>query len=128
MRGRVREVRVRTETGKVLRILTDDPDAPAERVAGLYKRRWAVELFFRWVKQTPRIRRFLGAGENAVRVQVAAALIARLLLRFAQARQSAIGAPLLFARLVRATSMHPRALDALLRPDPPPDHGRAAPA
>lgn len=128
MRGRVREVRVRTETGKVLRVVTNDLDAPAAEIAGLYRRRWAVELFFRWIKQTLRIRRFLGASENAVRVQVAAALIAHLSLRLAQARQSAVDGPLLFARLVRATLMHPRALDALLRPDPPPDHGRPAPA
>lgn len=128
MHGRVREVRVRTETGEVLRVVTNDLDAPAAEIAGLYRRRWAVELFFRWVKQTPRIRRFLGTSENAVRVQGAAALIAHLPLRLAQARQSAVVGPLLFARLVRATLMHPRALDALLRPDPNPGHGRPAPS
>lgn len=128
MGERVREVRVRTETGKVSRVVTNDLDAPAAEVAGLYKRRWAVELFFRWVKQTLKITRFVGTSENAVRVQVAAALIAHLLLRLAQARRSAIAAPLLFARLVRATLMHPRTLDALLRPDPNPGHGRPAPA
>ena len=76
----MREVRVRIGTGKILRILTNDLDAPAQEIADLYKRRWAIELFFRWVKQTLKIRSFLGVSENAVRIQIAVALIAFLLL------------------------------------------------
>jgi IS4 transposase len=45
----VREVRVVTDTGKVLRILSNDLDAPGQEIADLYRRRWAIELFFRWV-------------------------------------------------------------------------------
>ncbi|MGO8658986.1 transposase, partial [Rhizobium ruizarguesonis] len=56
----VREVTVRTDTGKVLRILSNDLEAPAQEIADLYKRRWAIELFFRWVKQTLKIRHFPG--------------------------------------------------------------------
>src|SRR3546814_11392434 len=63
----VREVRVRIETGKVLRILTNDLNATAQEIADLYKRRWAIELFFHWVKQNLKIRKFLGTSENAVR-------------------------------------------------------------
>ena len=110
----VREVRVRIATGKVLRILTNDLDAPAREIADLYKRRWAIELFFRWVKQTLRIRHFLGLSENAVRIQVAVALIAFLLLRMAQATQTAVKSPLAFARLVRANLMHRRRIDRLI--------------
>jgi IS4 transposase len=84
MQDAVREVRVRIETGKVLRILSNDLDATAQEIADLYKRRWAIELFFRWVKQTLKITRFLGTSENAVRIQIAVALIAFLLLRLAQ--------------------------------------------
>ena len=51
----VREIRVRISTGKVLRILSNDLEAPAREIADLYKRRWAIELFFRWVKQTLKI-------------------------------------------------------------------------
>jgi len=115
----VREVRVKTETGKVLRILCNDLDAPAQEIADLYKRRWAIELFFRWVKQTLKIRHFLGASENAVRIQIAVALIAFLLLRLAQAAQKAVESPLAFARLVRANLMHRRRIDHL-RCIPPP--------
>jgi len=115
----VREVRVTTDTGKVLRILTNDLDAPAEEIAELYKRRWAIELFFRWVKQTLKITRFIGVSENAVRIQIAVALIAFLLLRLAQATQSAIRSALAFARLVRINLMHRRHLHHLLGPPQP---------
>lgn len=116
----VREVRVKTETGKVLRILCNDLDASAHEIADLYKRRWAIELFFRWVKQTLKITRFLGTSENAIRTQIAVALIAFLLLRLAQATQRTIESPLAFARLVRANLMHRRPLDRLLHPHPLP--------
>ena len=110
----VREVRVATETGRVLRILCNDLDASAQEIADLYKRRWAIELFFRWVKQTLKITKFLGTSENAVRIQIAVALIAFLLLRLAQATQKAVSSPLAFARLVRINLMHRRPVARLL--------------
>ena len=112
-------MRVRIETGKVLRILSNDLDASAQDIADLYKRRWAIELFFRWVKQTLKIRHFLGTSENAVRIQIAVALIAFLLLRMAQAAQKLVESPLAFARLVRANLMHRRHLHHLLDPPEP---------
>ena len=118
MQDAVREVRVMTETGKVLRILSNDLDAPAEELANLYRRRWAIELFFRWVKQTLKITRFVGTSENAVRIQIAVALIAFLLLRLAQAAQKAVQSPIVFARLVRASLMHRRSINNLLAPPP----------
>ena len=116
----VREVTVETDTGKVLRILSNDLDAPAADIAALYKRRWAIELFFRWVKQTLRIRHFVGTSENAVRIQIAVALIAYLLLSLAHAAQKIIKEPLAFARLVRANIMHRKRIDRLIDHDPTP--------
>jgi hypothetical protein len=124
MASAVREVTIVTETGKVLRILTNDLDADAEDIADLYRRRWAIELFFRWVKQTLRITRFIGTSENAVRIQIAIALIAFLLLRLAQATQKAITSPLVFSRLVRAHLMQPRSIHNLLGPPPIPQDDR----
>lgn len=118
----VREVSIVTETGKVLRILCNDLDASAREIADLYKRRWAIELFFRWVKQTLKIRRFIGVSENAVRIQIAVALIAFLLLRLAQAAQITIQSPLAFARLVRVNLMHRKRIDRLLGPEPAPQN------
>jgi IS4 transposase len=60
----VREIRVLTDTGKVLRVITNDLDAPAKEIANLYKQRWQIELFFRWVKQTLRIKRFIGVSKK----------------------------------------------------------------
>ena len=112
-------VRVMTETGKVLRLLSNDLDASAQEIADLYKRRWAIELFFRWVKQTLKITKFIGTSENAVRIQIAVALIAFLILRLAQATQHAVQSPTAFARLVRANLMHRRRIDQLLKPPKP---------
>jgi IS4 transposase len=110
----IREITLTISTGKTIRILTNDLKASAQEIAELYKRRWAIELFFRWVKQTLKIRHFLGNGQNAVRIQLAVALIAFLLLRLAQADQTAIASPLAFARLVRANLMHRRRIDRLI--------------
>ena len=115
----LREVHVRLDTGKILRILSNDLDAPAGDIADLYKRRWDIELFFRWVKQTLRIRRFLGTSLNAIRTQIAAALIAYLLLRMAHAAQRSVASILTFARLVRANLMHARTIHQLAAPPPP---------
>ena len=112
----MREIRVIIESGKMLRIVTNDLDAPAQEIADLYKQRWQIELFFRWVKQTLRIKRFIGVSENAVRIQIAVALIAFLLLRIAKATQKAVHSPLEFARLMRANLMHRRPIDRLLEP------------
>jgi IS4 transposase len=119
MGNAMREVCVRTDTGKRLRILSNDLDAPAREIAELYKRRWAIELFFRWIKQTLKITRFVGTSLNAVRIQIAVALIVFLLLRLAHAAQKAVPSPLAFARLVRANLMHRTPVDGLLRPQPP---------
>jgi hypothetical protein len=120
MSDAVREVRVKTETGKLLRLLSNDLDATAQEIADLYKRRWAIELFFRWVKQTLKITRFLGTSENAVRIQIAVALIVFLLLRLAQAAYRTVDSPLAFARLIRANLMHRKRIDRLLVPEPGP--------
>ena len=116
MPSAVREVMITIESGKVLRILTNDLDADAEHIADLYRRRWAIELFFRWVKQTLKITRFIGTSENAVRIQIAVALIAFLLLRLAQRTQKAIKSPLVFTRLVRTQLMQRRSIHSLLAP------------
>ena len=115
----VREIRVRIASGKVLRILSNDIDADAEAIAALYKRRWQIELFFRWIKQTLKIKHFLGTSENAVRIQVAVALIAYLLIRLAHAAQTGVEGLLAFTRLLRANLMHRRPIDRLLEPPPP---------
>jgi hypothetical protein len=117
--GDLREVHVVIETGKTLRIVSNDLTSPAAVIAGFYKTRWQIELFFRWVKQTLRIKKFLGTSENAIRIQLAVALIAYLLLRIAQSAQKTVASPLAFARLVRSNLMHSRTIHDLIPVDPP---------
>jgi IS4 transposase len=114
MQEPVRELRVINDAGKELRIVTNDLDTPAQQIADLYKQRWQIELFFRWVKQTLKIKHFIGVSENAVRIQIAVALIAFLILRMAAALQKAVRSCLEFARLVRINLMHRRPIDRLL--------------
>jgi hypothetical protein len=58
------------ETGKRLVFLTNNFDLPAMTIANIYKSRWQVELFFRWIKQHLRIKSFYGTSPNAVKTQV----------------------------------------------------------
>lgn len=57
-------------SGKTLVFLTNNTTLPALTIAALYKSRWQVELFFKWIKQHLRIKRFLGTSENAVKTQI----------------------------------------------------------
>jgi Transposase DDE domain/Domain of unknown function (DUF4372) len=116
----VREIKVMIETGKILRIFTNDLEASAKEIADLYRRRWAIELFFRWVKQTLKIGHFFGTSETAVRIQITVALIAFLLLRLAHDAIKIVKSPLAFARLIKTNLMHRRAIGELLKSSPPP--------
>ena len=58
------------ETGKRLVFLTNEFNLPAETIAALYKSRWRVELFFKWIKQNLRIKAFFGTRANAVKTQI----------------------------------------------------------
>ena len=58
------------ESGKTLVFLTNNTTLPPRMIAELYKNRWQVELFFKWIKQHLRIKRFLGTSENAVKTQI----------------------------------------------------------
>jgi hypothetical protein len=77
----LREVVVEREGDREpLHLLTNDLQRPAVEIARLYKERWRIELLFKWLKQNLKIRSFWGRSENAVRLQIYAALIAFMLL------------------------------------------------
>jgi transposase len=68
---RLRRVRFKVpESGKTLVLLTNNTVLPALTICALYKSRWQVELFFKWIKQHLRIKRFYGYSENAVKTQI----------------------------------------------------------
>jgi len=116
----VREVCVRTDKGKEIRLISNDLDATAAEIAELYRTRWQIELFFKWVKQNLRIKKFLGLSENAVRLQIIVALIAFLLIRIAHHALGAVISLQDLARRLRTNLMHRKSLaELLLQPSPP---------
>jgi len=66
----LRRIRIKDATGKTLVFLTNNLDLTARMIADLYRCRWQVELFFKWIKQHLRIKAFLGTSENAVKSQI----------------------------------------------------------
>lgn len=77
----LREVIVARDGKDPLHLVTNDHRRSAAEIANLYKERWQIELFFKWIKQNLRIKAFFGRSENAVRIQIYTALIAFCLLR-----------------------------------------------
>ena len=83
--GLLRRIRFYDATSQhSLVFLTNQFELPALTVAELYRRRWQVELFFKWIKQHLRLRAFLGRSQNAVRSQVWAAICSYLLVAIAK--------------------------------------------
>jgi hypothetical protein len=115
----IRLVTVQISTGRVLTLVTNDLRSPAAEIADLYKTRWEVELFFKWIKQNLRLHHFIGANRNAVTLQVIAAIIAHLLVRLAQLQgRSRLAAQAIF-RLSSLTLFQRRPLaDILSAPVP----------
>ena len=66
----LRRIRLKTQEGKTLVFLTNNFALPALTITELYRCRWQVELFFKWIKQHLRIKSFFGTSENAVKTQV----------------------------------------------------------
>ena len=96
----LRRIRVRREKGGSITLLTNDLERTAVEIAALYKLRWQIELLFRWIKQHLKIRKFLGRNDNAIRLQILAAIITYLLLRIAAHANRIAISPLRFAELV----------------------------
>ena len=67
----LRRIRYYDESlGKHLVFLTNDFDLPATTITALYKSRWQIDLFFKWIKQHLRIKRFYSTSQNAVKAQI----------------------------------------------------------
>lgn len=77
----LRRVTVYREGKSPLVLVTNLFNTSAEIIAELYKARWEVELFFKWIKQNLKLKKFLGKSENAVKIQIVTAIIAYLLVQ-----------------------------------------------
>ena len=112
----LRRIKVRREKGGVITLLTNDLARTAVEIAALYKSRWQIELLFRWIKQHLDIRKFLGNNDNAIRLQVLAAMIAYLLLRIAARANCITMLPLRLAELVSQFLFTRRSIGAISKP------------
>ena len=82
----LRRVVIKDDKGKRLTFLTNNFTLPPEMIAALYRQRWQVELFFKWIKQHLRIKKFLGTSENAVKTQIWIAVGTYVLIAIAKKR------------------------------------------
>jgi len=82
----LRRVVIKDETGKRINFLADNFALKPELIADLYRQRWQVELFFKWIKQHPRIKTFYGTNENAVKTQIWVAVCTYVLISIAKKR------------------------------------------
>lgn len=112
----LRHLRIRRDDGSHLDIITNDRKRSAAQIAALYKARWQIELLFRWLKQHLKLTRFLGRSENAIRLQILAAMIAFLLLRLAAKLTRSTLQALRFAELAGQTLFVRKPLAELDKP------------
>ena len=116
---------------EVIRLNSDKAKADcrsAEEIAALYKQRWHIELFFKWIKQNLKIKRFLGRSENAVMIQVLVAMIAYLLVKLIQL---GIRCDFSLQKIARILSLHlttRRTIEDLLHTDTGRDKGSKEPS
>jgi putative transposase len=114
----LRRIKIRRQNAGVITLITNDLERTAIEIAALYKSRWQIELLFRWIKQHLDIRKFLGVTDNAVRLQVLAAMIAYLLLRIAARVNCIAMLPLRLAELVSQFLFTRRSIATITKPPP----------
>ncbi|RLA40622.1 MAG: IS4 family transposase [Gammaproteobacteria bacterium] len=113
------------ETGKHYIFLTNNFKLAAKTIADIYKARWQVELFFKWIKQNLKIKSFIGTSKNAVMTQIWIALCIYLLLAFIKFQSKLKKSMQQILRLLHLNLFEKRDLMALLRGDPPLDRKTA---
>ncbi len=109
------------DTGKHYVFLTNHFKLAARTIADIYKARWQVELFFKWIKQNLKIKSFVGTSKNAVMTQIWIALCMYLLLAFLKFQSKLTKSMQQILRLLQLNLFEKRDMMALLRGDPPPD-------
>ena len=107
------------ETGKQYIFLTNHFKLAARTIADVYKARWQVELFFKWIKQNLKIKSFVGTSKNAVMTQIWIALCVYLLIAFIKFQSKIQISMQQILRLLQLNLFEKRDLMALLRGDPP---------
>ncbi len=104
------------QTGKHYVFITNQFSWSAKTIADIYKQRWQVELFFKWIKQNLKIKAFLGTSENAVMTQIMAALCVYLLLAYLKFQSKINKSLQQIIRLLQLNLFTRRSLLVLLQP------------
>lgn len=107
------------QTGKHYVFLTNNFKLAAKTIADIYKARWQVELFFKWIKQNLKIKSFIGTSKNAVMTQIWIAMCAYLLIAFLKFQSTLTKSMQQLLRLLQLNLFDKRDLLALLKGDPP---------
>ena len=107
------------QTGKHYIFLTNNFKLAARTIAEIYKARWQIELFFRWIKQNLKIKSFVGTSRNAVMTQIWIALCVYLILAYIKFQSGLNKSMQQILRLLQLNLFEKRGLMALLRGDPP---------
>jgi len=114
--ARLRRVRYRDpETGKTLVFVTNNFELPPKTIADLYRCRWQIELFFKWIKQHLRIKSFFGTTENAVKTQIWIAVCVYVLIAIIKKRLALDASLYTILQLLSVTAFEKMPLDQLLR-------------
>jgi hypothetical protein len=115
----LRRVRIKDDEGKTLVFLTNNTDLPARTIADLYRCRWQVELFFKWIKQHLRIKSFFGTSENAVKSQIWIAVSVYVLVAILKKRLKLSASLYEILQILSLTMFERTPLDQLLARIPP---------
>lgn len=107
------------ETGKHFVFLTNNFRLAASTIAQIYKARWHVELFFKWIKQNLKIKAFLGTSKNAVMTQIWVAMCVYLMLAYIKFLSKSALSLQQIIRLLQLNLFERRSLQALIEPGPP---------
>jgi transposase len=116
------------ESGKTLVFLTNNTTLPPLTIAALYKSRWQVELFFKWIKQHLRIKRFLGTSENAVKTQIWCAVSTYVLIAIVKKELHLDASLYTLLQILSVSVFEKTQISCALQPDanrstpPPPDN------
>lgn len=117
--GAVRLVRYRDTDGKIYHFITNNYDLSAATIAAVYKARWDIELFFKWVKQNLRLKTFIGTSENAVRIQIWTAAITYLLVEYIRFVSRTTFSKIDVFRILGSELMNDRAVTSLFEKQKP---------
>ena len=109
------------DTKKQYYFLTNNYEFEAKTIAEIYKQRWQVELFFKWIKQNLKIKAFVGTSRNAVMTQIWIALCVNLMLAYIKFSSQITLSLQKILRLLQLNLFMRRDLMALLKGDPPED-------